>query len=95
MHVAQGELCALVAHEAVEPVEAGIGPARMLAVGPAGDFHLQQAHLDPHLEHFAPVLGADQPRRDHSRSKRPFVKDGVDVVWFRHGPILLRRFRWR
>ena len=63
-----------------QPVEARFGPAGVLAVGPAGDLHLQQAHLDPHLEHFAAVAGADQPRGDHPRLEGPPAENEVDVV---------------
>ena len=71
-----------------QPVEARLGPAGVLAVGPAGDLHLQQAHLDPHLEHFPAVAGADQPRGDDPRLEGPPAENEVDVVLFGHGRIL-------
>ena len=71
-----------------EPVEARLGPAGVLAVGPAGDLHLQQAHLDPHLEHLAAVAGADQPRGNHPRLEGPLAKNEVDVECVRTWPYL-------
>ena len=71
---------ALGAGKLPEPIEAGVHPAGVFAVGPAGGLHLQHAHVDPHLKHLAPIAGADQPRGQHARLKRPLVEDEIDVV---------------
>ncbi len=57
----------------------------MLAIGPPGEFHLQKAHLDSHLQHFAAIVGAHQTRSDHTGLKWPLAKKKIDVlllVWF-------------
>ena len=53
---------AAVAQLAGDVFQVGVLAAWPLAVGPAGELHLQQAQLDPHLQHFAAAGGADDPR---------------------------------
>ena len=65
------ESVALVDGLGVEIIEICFRSAGTLAVGPAGEFHLQHAHLDSHLHYFAAVRGFDEPSADRARLKRP------------------------
>ena len=63
----QRERLALREGQLLQPFETRLGPAGVLSIGTAGGLHLQQAHFDPHLEHFPTVAGAHQPRGNDPR----------------------------
>ena len=65
-------------------VEQRIGTLGPGAVGTTGRFHLQHAHLDPHLHDLTSVLCTDQPCTEHARLVRPILQDPVDVAAFGH-----------
>ena len=87
MLLGQREVLALGLGKVFEPIDAGIHPAGMLPIGPGGNLHLEQPHVDPHLDHLAAVGCPDQTGSQHTRLKRPLVQDDVDVV-----PLIVVRF---
>ena len=74
------EIFPLVQGQVQQMIEIGFAAVGPLAVGPPVDLELQNAHLDPHLQHFAALAGPHQARADFARLIRPTPQDLIDVL---------------
>src|SRR5262249_44928387 len=50
------------------------------AVGTAGRFHLQEAQVDPHLDHLASIRRQDQAGLNHAGSKIPTLQGRINIL---------------
>ena len=74
-------------------IEVGFAAARAAGRRAALDFELQNAHLYPHLQHFAPLAGPHQARADFAWLIRPTPQDLIDVLSPCHDPFAVRTHR--
>ena len=87
----QNQLVLFGRFQRFEAIEKRIGPFRPAAVGPVIDFHLQQAHVDPHLQHLAAIGGFHTAGHNLARLERPIGEQIVDILATRH--VQLEAFR--